>query len=112
MSVNESQCIRLDAEAEQLSAFAERLKEIGVVAGRAIEDMVAQINQTVGSVLRPIVDAAWMFEEEACLREYARRMNAGPWRWRRQSWRRLNRQQRLDARQWWYSYGRKAMKGA
>lgn len=117
----------MDADAGQLdeiirsvgidadSAFAKGLKEIVVVAGRDTRvwlGMVVQIRQTVDSVLRPIAEMAWMFDEEICLREYARRMNAGPWRWRRQSWRRLNRQQRLAARQWWYSYGRKAMKGA
>lgn len=79
-------------------------------------DFMRQVGRMVEAVmsfapaLAPYTHILWAGEQELCLREYTRRMNAGPWRWRRQSWRRLNIDQRTAARRWWLGYGRKALK--
>lgn len=77
---------------------------------RKVARIFEAFTQQALPLLSPYMQILWAGEEEQCLREYTRRMNAGPWRWRKRSWRRLNIEQRTAARRWWVSYGREALK--
>lgn len=89
--------------------LAKIMQDIGQSFMPFVERLVEAFT-AMGSAMRVMADFSWQMESELCFREYARRMNAGPWRWRKRSWRRLNIEQRTAARLWWNRYGRAAHK--